>query len=86
MVVSSLAYSFTLKMEVTCSSETSVDFNGLLFHQKEKTYLIITLSKDTGEKTSQYKLIHELQVWGLWKMLFSEDRVPYTHFYSLGRM
>jgi hypothetical protein len=40
MLVSCLAYSSTRKMEVTCFSETSVDFNGL---QKIELLLIFLL-------------------------------------------
>jgi hypothetical protein len=42
MLVSCLAYSFTLKMEVTCPSEVSVDFQQTAWHYitKDRTFQV----------------------------------------------
>jgi hypothetical protein len=51
MLVSCLAYSSTLKMEATCFSETSVDFQGLHGVIFQKIELFITTAVRTSNHT-----------------------------------
>jgi hypothetical protein len=53
MLISCLAYPKTLKMEVTCSYETSFDFNGLYGVISQKTELFMC----TGVRTSNHMLL-----------------------------
>jgi hypothetical protein len=52
--VASRAYSSTLKMEAICSSETSVDVNGLHGVISQKIVLFITTAVRTSHSTITY--------------------------------
>jgi hypothetical protein len=55
MLVSCLAYSSTLKMEATCSSEMLADFNGLYGVMSQKTDLYVTNAVRTSDLTKLHK-------------------------------
>jgi hypothetical protein len=53
MLISSLTYSLILKTEVICSSETSVDFNGLHFVISQKIELSISTAVRISTRTGR---------------------------------
>jgi hypothetical protein len=57
MLVSCLAYSWTLMMEMTCSSKTSDDFNGLhhVISQKAELFTVDFCLPDDGSKATFQK-------------------------------